>query len=529
MGALLSEKELEQLSAFLSEQVGLHFRRERWKDMERGILSAANEFEFDDASSCLGWLLSAPLSRRQVEVLASHLTVGETYFFREKGAFETLREKILPELIRARQDSGKYLRIWSAGCASGEESYSIAILLREMLGRAVGWNLTVLATDINPRALRKAAEGVYGDWSFRGDAAPLREIYFRKSRGGHEVFPEIKSTVSFDFLNLAEDAYPSLSNNTNAMDIIFCRNVLMYFEPAQAQRVVHKFHSTLVDGGWLIVSACEASSTLFSEFASLHTPAVTLYRKSAARQSQAVSWIYESAPADSPADAFPNLAGPAVEEGGLNPPFEDFSAPMQTERAAPVREPSPFEAACRLYARGQYGQVVLMLGPDIEAGAATPQAVALVARACANQGRLKEALEWCESAIQADKLYAGHHYLRASILLEQGALDEAQQALNRTLYLDSGFVLGHMALASLARKRGEVETAARHLSIVRRLLATCGREEIVPESEGITAGRLIEIIDAQQGQGLMDVSSFEGPQPVLGQPRSMRASKKVRP
>jgi len=129
----------------------------------------------------------------------------------------------------------------------------------------------------------------------------------------------------------------------------------------------------------------------------------------------------------------------------------------------------------------------------------TPEAIVLLARAYANQGRLEEALQWSAKALIADKLNAGYHYLQANILLEQGALPQAVQALKRTLYLDPDFVLGHLALGNLARQQGEAGAAARYFSTARSLLARRPREEILPESEGITVGRLIEIIAAQRG------------------------------
>ena len=134
MNVELPEMDLERVSTCLREQVGLHFPRERWGDMERGLASAARDFECKDPRACVQWLLSSPLSRRQIEVLACHLTVGETYFFREKAAFEPLETRILPELVPERGHEGVPIRIWSAGCASGEEPYSIAISLDRLIG-----------------------------------------------------------------------------------------------------------------------------------------------------------------------------------------------------------------------------------------------------------------------------------------------------------------------------------------------------------------------------------------------------------
>ena len=168
MRAAMPGSLLSHLSDFMAIQMGLHFPRDRWGDLERGIAAAASEFGMTNVESCMHWLLSAPLTRDQIEILASHLTVGETYFFREKRSFEVLEEHILPVLLRARGDTEARLRIWSAGCCTGEEPYSIAMLIDRLIPNAAKQNITILATDINPRFVRKAADGVYGEWSFRG-------------------------------------------------------------------------------------------------------------------------------------------------------------------------------------------------------------------------------------------------------------------------------------------------------------------------------------------------------------------------
>src|SRR6266478_2104053 len=129
MAEPLSEPTLFKLSEVIANQLGLHYPRQRWRDLERGMQSAARAFGGSDAEACAQWLLSAPLNKSKIEILAGELTVGETYFFREKRSFEILAEHVLPELMRARQGAEQRLRIWSAGCCTGEEPYSVAILL----------------------------------------------------------------------------------------------------------------------------------------------------------------------------------------------------------------------------------------------------------------------------------------------------------------------------------------------------------------------------------------------------------------
>lgn len=141
----LSHSLLSGLSGFVAAGLGLHFPEERWADLERGVVSAARELGHPDAETCARWLLSASLTRNHVEVLASHLTVEKTYFFREKDTLEVLRQQIVPELLRSRADGERRLRIWSAGCCTGEEPYSIAMLLDGLIADDTGWNVTIAA------------------------------------------------------------------------------------------------------------------------------------------------------------------------------------------------------------------------------------------------------------------------------------------------------------------------------------------------------------------------------------------------
>jgi chemotaxis protein methyltransferase CheR len=270
---------LSSLSDFLATQMGLHFPSNRWVDLERGILAAAKEFGFNEPEACVEWLLSSPLTKRQIETLASRLTVGETYFFREKQSFRALEGHVLPELIRSRA-TDRRLRIWSAGCATGEEPFSLAILLARMIPDLASWNISILGTDINPRTLQKASVGAYTMWSFRDCPTAIRENYFKRIDEGHLVIrPEIRKMVTFSYLNLVEDIYPSLLNETNSLDMIFCRNVLMYFALEQAKRVIQRFHRCLLDGSWLVVSATETSHVLFSQFSAVNFPGAILYKK----------------------------------------------------------------------------------------------------------------------------------------------------------------------------------------------------------------------------------------------------------
>lgn len=451
MRPVFSRPLLSRLSTMLAARTGLHFPKERWGDLEKGIAAAAPVFGMPDAPSCARWLLEGPLTRNQIEVLAAHLTVGETYFFRDERCFEILEQHVLPERLQAR--ATRPLRIWSAGCCTGEEAYSIAMLLDRLNPHGAECGATILATDINPAFLRKAAQGIYGEWSFRATPAWLRERYFDPAKNSRfEIKQPLRHRVTFSYLNLADDIYPSLTNNTNAMDVIFCRNVLMYFTVAQAKKVVENLRCSLVEGGWLIVSPAETSTRLFSRFAAVEFAGAVLYRKLAHTP------LLAAAPPPQPLVA------------GVAPAIAWHAAPPGPDRA----EPPSGEAAAY----------------EESAGAAPLR----MARVCADQGKLAEAAQWCEQAIAADKLDPASQYLLATVRLEQGQSDAAVEALLRTLYLAPDFVLAHFALGSVCLSQSRHREAQRHFDNALTLLQVHPHDEPLPASDGLTAGRLAEII-----------------------------------
>ncbi|MCL5288077.1 MAG: chemotaxis protein CheR [Acidobacteria bacterium] len=482
-----------RFSELLAEQTGLHFQSERWPELGRAVGFAAREFGFGEIESCLQWLVSAPLEKRQIEILASYLTVGETYFFREQKTFDVLEEQVLPELIRSRRERDRRLRVWSAGCCTGEEPYSVAILLHRMIPDLRDWNINILATDINPRFLQKATEGIYSEWSFRGTSPGLKERYFKNVRNGRfEILPHLKNLVSFSYLNLAEDAYPSLLNQTNAMDIIFCRNVLMYFHPDCARRAVGNLHRSLADGGWLIVSPSEVSHILFSDFSTVSFPGTTLYRKNGEESGSAE--VFPATLTEEPMGVLEPLGPCNVESGWENEPVPSLPSAATEGPWIPEPQPDPYQEGLALYERGLYEKAAAKIEVVLSGDSKDAIAMTLLARAYANQGKLGEALEWCEKGIAADKLNPASHYLRATILQECGQAEGAVLSLKRALYLDPTFVLAHFALGNLAQRLGKRGEAKQHFENALVLLSRAQPEEILPESEGITANRLTEVI-----------------------------------
>lgn len=503
----ISEGLLPALSEFVARRMGLYFPAERYHDLRRGISSSAKEFGFDDVSSCIRWLLTSPLTRQQVEILASHLTVGETYFFRDRKCFEVLESEVMPGLIRKRSKAGRYLRIWSVGCATGEEPYSVSILLHRMIPDIEDWNITIIATDINTSFLRKASAGIYGEWSFRDVPPWLKKGYFRKAGTGRfELVPGVRKGVTFSYHNLADDAYPSLANNTNAMDLIFCRNVLMYFSHESQIKALRKFYRCIVDGGWLIVSPIEISpSAQPSPFIPVHFSGWTLYRKDLSKEGASGSRSNACLATGSVVKASPAAPLPAVGEGGFtaSPRLaegyeEEGNSSVGLPR--PSEGATPYQEALKLYENGCYSEAEERTASLLSADKDNAAALELLSRIYANRGRLAEARALCERAIEADKLNPVYYYLLATILMEMGRGEESEECLKRTLYLDQTFALAHFALGNSARQKGNRKESGRHFKNALAALQKYRPGDIVLETEGITAGRMMEIINAMSAE-----------------------------
>jgi len=505
MADRLSKDTLEETARLITSLMGLHFPQERLPDLERGLVSASKEFGVADIEAFILWLKSTPMTKERIEIMASHLTVGETYFFREKDTLGAVETRILPEIIAARQQGEKRLRIWSAGCSTGEEPYTIAIILHRLISDIQDWNITILATDINPASLKKARSGVYGEWSFRNAPDGIKAGYFKRAaNGGYEIVPFIKKMVTFEYLNLADDIYPSLLSNTNAMDIIFCRNVLMYFRPDLSKKAVTAFYNCLMEKGFLLVSPCEALASITTLFVMENHHDATLYRKDSA--AGAGSNPQANARPALSADRF-NLKGvppfaPPVSQTASKPVGagsnqQANSRPALTVGAGskPALKEDNYDVALRMFNNGRFKEAAEQLEEELRHLPDGRSAI-LLARIHANAGALDDALKWCEKAVAIDRLDPYCHYLRATILLEEGRLQDAVEDLRRALYLDHGFVLAHFVLGSLFLKLGDERASAKSLKNALEILSSFSPDAIIPESEGITAGRLGEIISS---------------------------------
>lgn len=442
----------DAIRAAVAQRLGLHFPPERWNELARGFGDAARDIGCA-VEDFMRAFVAGDLDRPGFDALARRLTVGETYFFRAPEIHAVLREQVLPELIRKRADTRR-LRFWSAGCCTGEEPYTLALLLRELLPDIGDWNISILATDVNPAFLRQAREGTWGEWSFRATSGEMRRRYFHAAgKGRFTIDPLVRDMVHFAPLNLSEAIYPSLATDTNAMDLILCRNVLMYFEPGQAKDVAARLHAALRPDGWLSVAPCEVSSTLFANFVPVSFPGVVLYRKAEAQP------IPREAMSAVPAATRVSLAHRGAQQSRSVPsrPRLQPAMPSTSSAATPAADPSLLERR---------------------------------ARRLADEGRLEEAMDACRRWGEERKLEIGPHYLGALIAMELGDLAAATDALRRCDYLAPDEPMVAHAAANLARLRGRPRDSIAHFHRALELLAAHPGDDIVALSGGLSVARL---------------------------------------
>jgi len=451
----LDEKRFQLLGAFLRERFGLDYRPQKRVELEKACRRAADGL--DAREFCRR--VTSPSGSEPLQRLINQLTVGETYFFRIQAHFDALKNVILPGIYK-RRAAQRRLRIWSAGCATGEEPYSVAMLILETLPDAEDWEIEFLATDINTDFLEAAREGVYREWSFRKVDDYWRAKYFEARGEGWEVTREVRGMVGFVRANLLDERDNVLAAGPAPFDLILCRNVFIYFDDASIARVSALFRRYLAPGGWYVGGHVEP--LVFTEgFETVQFPGAFVYRKRAVEE----------------AAAAPKRRRPP--ERPREPLYERPTA-------------SELERADRLVAAGDDARALEQLS-KLSRAREDAEVCWRMGRVLGNLGRYEEGLEWCRRGVALDKTNAHVYYIAALIQDEMGQNEEAFENLRRSLYVEKNFVLGHFSMANYHRWRRDEGRAARSYRNVLKLLEGRRDDEEIT-GDGLTVGRLREIV-----------------------------------
>ena len=495
--APLGSGDMLRFSKLLLERYGLHFSDSRRTELEHGIRHAFASSACATLDEFYDLLVNARSGCVEMDLLVNAVTVSETHFFRDTAQFNALATSILPEIIK-RKANLRTLRIWSAGCASGEEPYSIAMILRDILPDIDNWSITILATDINIASLERARIASYGQWAFREERANLmRARYFRPNDNRFELAPQIRRMVTFGRLNLAENQYPSFESNTMMLDLIICRNVTIYFPEAVTRQVVNHFHEALVDGGWLVVGHSEPSIEVYKQFQPRNFPDTVVYQRDDKAKPKTGPIVFPAAQTPiTPIRPAPQVA-PRAPQTILIPQIS--SEPLIA--ATPTKEEKPAEVLERArelleFGRDQDAQALLeKLAQTVPNNA---QVYVLLGQVHANRGAWIEAEKCCRRAIEIDKLTLQAYYTLGLVLQHQKKLGEAVDMMKKVVYLERNHILGHYTLAELYREQGLLPNAQKSLENALNLLRNLPADEVIAGSDGITVSRLRYAIVRQQ-------------------------------
>ncbi len=273
----MSNEQFTRLAQIIYDRSGIHFPEPKKYILESRLSHRLQELEITDFDQYIAYLTMGPYQMDEFQEMFNRITINETSFFRNEAQLNVFEQQILPEILEARA-STKRLRIWSAACSTGEEPFTIAMLLHRTLGiRLSDWHIEILGTDISEKALNVANSGTYTSYALRSTPQLMKSKYFTESGREFQLSETIRSMVNFERHNLKDRL---AAKRHGVWDVIFCRNVLIYFDDEMKKGVVSMFNNQLADDGTLFIGHSERIKDLTDDFEQLPIPQGFCYKKS---------------------------------------------------------------------------------------------------------------------------------------------------------------------------------------------------------------------------------------------------------
>jgi chemotaxis protein methyltransferase CheR len=428
--------------------------------------------------------------RDEVRAFAAHLTVAETYFFRNPTQFEAFRA--LAHRHMTQPDTGaRPLRVLSAGCASGEETYSLAIAAREVFAGS-RCSARVVGVDINPQVLERARRARYSEWSLRAVAPDVRARWLRTRGAETTLDPSIHGAVEFIEGNLAQPDRELFGDGR--WDVIFCRNVLMYFSPERARAALANLTRALAPHGHLFLGHAETLRGLSHDFHLCHTHDAFYYQR--------------KQPDSSPLAALPLplTAAPTDASHGALDWFADIDRATARVRdlglaraAVPevARAAGDLGAVLELMQHDRHSEALALLSATHGAPTSDPDQLLVEATLLIHGNHFAAAEAVCERLLRVDELSAGAHYVLALCREAAGDVERALHLDEVAAYLDPDFAMPHLHMGLLLRRTGEPEAARRALAQARALLAREDTARLAMFGGGFGRSALLALCSAE--------------------------------
>lgn len=487
---------VDQFRNAIARQFGLAFDEGKRTFLGEVLAKRVERTESADAPTYVQRLLLGQLPRDELAALARECTVGETYFFRHPDQYRAFTAAALSAREAPR------LRVLSAGCASGEEAYSLAILLREHIPDIANRDVRVVGIDLNADVLAKAVQARYTLWSLRGVSDDVRQRYFHVSDKEFRLDASTRTAVSFEERNLVDEA-PDFWH-PGAFDVIFCRNVLMYFTPEATRAIVGRFTRALTPDGLLFLGPAETLRGVSHDYHLRHSNDAFYYQRRSPDE-VASPVVPAPAPLDPAAvcDSWVSAIGLASEriarlsrEGRTPAPSERGDA--RGVNPAPGRTVPPGLLTAREMIRQErYADALSVLGLLTDTERHAPDAKLLRAVSLTNCGRVDEAEQLCHELLAGNDLYAEARYLLALCLEHTGNCGTAMEQDRTAIYLDPWFSMPHLHLGLLSKREGNREGARRAFGQALVLLPREDAARVLLFGGGFTRDALIRLCEAE--------------------------------
>jgi len=485
----LSRADFSEFRDFVNNRVGLHITSTKKKHLERCLIKRMSNLGHTSPKDYLRFIRNIPQNHVEMKELVNLLTVGETYFFRDHNQLNVVKKKILKPLIEKRNITAeRRLKIWSAGCASGEEPYSLAMIIKELIPYLNFWKIDILATDINHHSLEKAKSASYNNWSFRNTSEHIKDKYFIAKDSKHHLVDEIKKMVSFNYLNLVDPCYPSYFNRTTDIDLIICRNVAIYFNRETTRSIVERFYECLSDEGWLVMGASDPFIA-DSRFKSKELSGLYIYYKSRKLLEQKV----KKTP--------PKLKKKVKIErqteklSAIMPlRFEPSEEADQYKLSRKDSSADSYRAGMHLFHSGALNKALDKFHLGFKEKKKTARCAYMIAKIEANRGDLDEAKKWSKKAVVLDKLLLEGHFLLSMIYQGLGKDQLAIDSMKKTIYLNHNFAEGYFCLGVIYKKQGNKKMAVKAFQNVKKLLKDKPAVKEIPELKGISYSKLLKCV-----------------------------------
>lgn len=435
----LTKEEKVTFQEYLRKNSGIIFGEEVWKGLEYAVFQRMEEKDLIHPMEYLKYLQSHLDGDNELIELLNLVTIKETHFFRTDSHFAALCEKLLPEILD--RHSKEWLkthirpsmRIWSAGCSTGEEPYTIALCVLSSMKTADV--VEILASDVSSLALRKAYEGQYSKRSVKNVDRQLIAKYFKEEDGKYLIKNEIKSKVKFFQHNLVSDRYPK------HVDVIFCRNVTIYFNKETTREIVQKFHKSLNDGGYLLLGHSESLYGLGceNEFELVDLKEAFVYRK--VKPQRHLLHKEKAQEKDREKETFARKSKPV----------EILPHTAERHEAAPSAD-SLFKEAKEYYEKKLYSKSLDICTKILSLSSKHEGAYLIMGRIYSDMNWHEDAVKTLMRLVEIDSLHVAGHFLLGLSYYKLGKHAEAETQFKKSLYLKPYFALAHFHLANILRE-----------------------------------------------------------------------------